>query len=182
MAIFVTSDQHFNHVNALNLMHDSRPFSSVNEMNEALINNWNEVVSKNDEVYVLGDFIMGAAEDVQPIIDRLNGRIHLIIGNHDTQSKLDIYKANDIDCQYGYVLKSHKIDIIMSHYPICDSLLDENYHDNRLPNRIFLYGHVHNEAPYGIHHCNCYHVGVDTNDLIPIKLDDIICQYKNLNK
>ena len=58
---FVTSDQHFNHTNALRLMADTRPFESVQEMNETLIDNWNAVVGEDDITFVLGLTVSMAA-------------------------------------------------------------------------------------------------------------------------
>ena len=85
--IYLTSDQHFNNYNILKYQADTRPFGSVAEMNEALIRRWNSVVKPDDTVYVLGDFIMGVAEKAQDILDRLNGNIKLIRGNHDSPAK-----------------------------------------------------------------------------------------------
>lgn len=79
---FFTSDAHFFHRNVIK--YDNRPFDNVEQMNEQLILNWNSVVEQEDEVYYLGDFGMGASEDkLFNILQRLNGRIYYIFGNHD---------------------------------------------------------------------------------------------------
>lgn len=77
--IWFTSDTHFNHANIIKYC--NRPFSSIQEMNETIINNWNSVVTKDDTVYHLGDFAFGK---VNEFANKLNGKIVLIKGNHDT--------------------------------------------------------------------------------------------------
>ena len=79
--IWVTSDTHFNHANIIKYC--NRPFSSVEEMNETIIANWNKVVSERDIVYHLGDFALGDKSLIPNILRRLNGCIKVIMGNHD---------------------------------------------------------------------------------------------------
>lgn len=79
MAAFFTADTHFGHQNILRYC--SRPFRDLNHMHEALIANWNAVVQPSDTVYHLGDFGFGPA--VRLARPRLNGIIHLVLGNHD---------------------------------------------------------------------------------------------------
>jgi calcineurin-like phosphoesterase family protein len=88
--IYFTSDTHFNHSNILNYC--SRPWSTVEEMNEGLIKNWNEVVNPGDTVYHLGDFAMGNRKLIPEILARLNGRIILVRGNHDFSKSLEYFQ------------------------------------------------------------------------------------------
>lgn len=78
---FFTSDLHFGHANALRF--DNRPWDTIEEMNEALIENWNQKVGKNDLVFIIGDFLWKSDEAALDILKRLNGRLVLICGNHD---------------------------------------------------------------------------------------------------
>ena len=80
--IWFTSDTHFFHENIIFL--NNRPYKSVQEMNEDLIHKWNTVVGLNDIVYHLGDVGMKCSpERLNLLLKRLNGKIHLIKGNHD---------------------------------------------------------------------------------------------------
>ena len=77
---FFTSDTHFNHANIIKFC--NRPFKDVEQMNETLIANWNRVIGPNDTVFHLGDFCLGGAAEWTKVLDRLNGKIYLIMGNH----------------------------------------------------------------------------------------------------
>ncbi len=83
--VFFTSDLHFGHVNICE--YSGRPFAhgpdGVEEMNEQIIENWNEDVGPDDLVYVLGDFAMGRIAETLPLGRRLNGHKVLVAGNHD---------------------------------------------------------------------------------------------------
>lgn len=78
--IFFTADTHFGRGNVIQLC--DRPFSSVEEMDETMIQNWNGRVSGNDTVYILGDMFFRNA-NAQDILKRLKGKKRLIVGNHD---------------------------------------------------------------------------------------------------
>ena len=79
--IYFTADTHFNHINIIKFC--DRPYELIDEMNEALIENWNSVVGKDDEIYHLGDFGWGDNVDNLDILRRLNGTKYLVKGNHD---------------------------------------------------------------------------------------------------
>jgi calcineurin-like phosphoesterase family protein len=81
MTIFFTSDTHFGHANVIK--YSKRPFAHVDEMNEALIANWNARVKPNDTVWHLGDFAFLSPAKTEAILERLNGKKRLILGNHD---------------------------------------------------------------------------------------------------
>lgn len=82
---FFTSDTHFNHANIIK--YSNRPFSSVEEMNRKLIENWNNTVKPFDTVFHLGDFAMGPPARWADFRKALNGKIILILGNHDKNAK-----------------------------------------------------------------------------------------------
>jgi calcineurin-like phosphoesterase family protein len=84
---FYTSDTHFGHALMISdRLRRPRPFRSTDEMDEALIRNWNSVVRPDDIVYHLGDFafqLEQRADRWRSVFARLMGRKRLIIGNHD---------------------------------------------------------------------------------------------------
>ena len=169
--IYLTSDLHFTHMNILKYEPESRPFSSIEEMNETIIQNWNEVVTANDTVYVLGDMAMGMIEDAIPLIKRLNGKIILIRGNHDTKKRLEAFKEIGIEVYDIFYLPYKGKYFIMCHFPIASKeFIDMVRYDNS--EVVNLYGHLHHNAPKG-YVDGTYHVGLDTNNLKPISIDKI---------
>lgn len=82
---FYVSDHHFGHHNIIT--HCSRPFVSVEEMDEVMIAAWNSVVKPGDHVYVVGDFSLHSPERTAEIFGRLKGQKFLVVGNHDVDRK-----------------------------------------------------------------------------------------------
>ena len=87
--IYITSDWHFGHDR--DFIYQPRGFSSVGEMNEEIIAKYNEIVKPEDDVYVLGDLMLGCNEVGLHCIKNLKGNIHVIRGNHDTNTRMDLY-------------------------------------------------------------------------------------------
>lgn len=174
---FVTADSHFNHKNIIEYC--SRPFTSVDEMNKTLIENWNAVVGKGDIVYHLGDFILGDVagdvESLSEIISQLNGRIVLIRGNHDTSTKINLYNiyfgnkivVKDID-HFAY----KGLYFILCHFPIVNEEFQRllTKHNSEI---VLLHGHVHNEAPFYQKETHSFNCSVDVTDFTPISIDKI---------
>lgn len=137
---FYIADLHFNHAHAI--AYDGRPFSSMEEMNEKLIGNWNNVVGKRDTVYVIGDFIWSKQQYWPNIIERLKGNIVLIRGNHDSNNLCTNTRNYFADVKdYKEIFDMDK-KVIMCHYPI--PFYKNDFDDNT----VMLYGHVHNSTEY----------------------------------
>ena len=81
MAVYFTADLHFFHENVIRFA--NRPFRGAEEMNAALIQNWNNRVSAGDEVYILGDVTLKGAGRAAEVLSQLCGKKYLIRGNHD---------------------------------------------------------------------------------------------------
>lgn len=130
---YFTSDTHFGHKNIIR--YDNRPFSSIEEHDEQLIENWNRTVNPNDIIYHLGDFGFGNRDYLQSVIDRLNGYICLIYGNHDKPVKqlLNLFSWHG---QYKEIYIEPKELVILFHYPI-ESWNKRHYKS------IHLHGHCH---------------------------------------
>lgn len=136
---FFISDTHFEHTNIIAF--DQRPFSSVAEMREEMIDKWNKRVKKNDEVYILGDFAFSTrAEDWERLLKALNGRKYLIKGNHDYPKKR-VEKYFEKICDYLEIKENGK-RFILCHYPMVWYNRDLN------ANTYMLYGHVHDSIEY----------------------------------
>ncbi len=159
---FFTSDTHFGHESIIRLC--KRPFQSVMEMNETLIDNWNAAVSKSDIVYHLGDFSMGSDVPASSFARRLNGIVHLIEGNHDKKTIRD-----NADCFSSiHQLKSISIakqKIFLCHYPMREW-------DHAWRGAWHLFGHVHGRLD-SQDHSKSLDVGVDSHNYAPISFEEL---------
>lgn len=115
--IYFTSDLHLTHSKII--QYCNRPFSSIDEHDKQLIDNWNSRVNKKDTVYMLGDFGFSPSksnvEYLQKLANKLTGRIILIRGNHDTN--IDAIKRFDA-VKDIHVISYYKQKFIMCHYPL----------------------------------------------------------------
>ena len=136
--IMYIADCHFYHNRICREM-DNRGFSGYAEMNEHMIARWNEKVTTRDTVYILGDFSIAKGEATEKILQKLNGKLNLIIGNHDRylgDKSFDRSLFRSIE-PYQEIRDSGRL-VILSHYPVfC-------YREQYRPNTYMLYGHVHN--------------------------------------
>lgn len=150
---FFISDTHFGDKNIIKF--EDRPFNSVDEMDDKMIENWNSVVSDEDVVYVVGDFISNI--DKFDILNNLNGTIKLIIGNHDKKfiSKYEEYKNVEI-INYSIILDEFWI---VSHKPI--------YMNTHMP-YVNIFGHVHTNPIYNSITSNSFCVCVERNNYTPV--------------
>lgn len=115
--LFFTSDTHFNHTNIL--QYCNRPFKTVDKMNETIITNWNNVVGSDDVVFHLGDFCLGGADEWNKILDRLNGRIYLVLGNHDLKNIRQGFIDRFEHVAMSMCIQVGKKKIYLNHFPIC---------------------------------------------------------------
>jgi len=162
--IWFTSDTHFWHNNIVKYC--DRPFDNVFEMNETIINNWNGVVKKQDEVYFLGDFtLFSSRKHIIDVIRRLNyGVFHFIKGNHDSNKITNILKPYINDVYDLKKININKQTIVLCHYPM------KSWYKSHLGKTWQLYGHSHgNKVSEG----KQMDVGVDTHNFFPWHLDEI---------
>lgn len=136
MKFFAISDTHFGHAKIIDYC--NRPFSSVEEMDEVMIKNWNETVSNNDTVLHLGDFGLGNKEYIASIVKRLNGKKILILGNHDNWSE-QTYRDMGFHTVSRFPILWNDF-YLLSHAPLPPI-------SDKLP-YMQLYGHVHNDSRY----------------------------------
>lgn len=118
MSVYLTGDTHFNHAGVIEYC--ERPYRGVREMNEAIIAEWNAVVTQRDEVWHLGDFGFSAGaggDDLEGIFLRLHGRKHLVIGNHD-QRNPKVLKLPWSSQTGVHWFKSENRRAMLCHYPM----------------------------------------------------------------
>lgn len=162
--IFFTADTHFGYENII--FYTKRPFKDREEMNQKLIENWNKVVGKNDVVYHLGDFAFGNFRFIKEIRHRLNGKIHLILGNHDYRNNIDMLKsvfASISDMKEIYIEEYQQL-FVLCHYPM------RTWHGSH-NGSIQLYGHSHGTL---LSLPGQMDVGVDSNNFKPLSIEEVI--------
>lgn len=169
--IFFTADLHLGHANIIK--HCNRPFSSVEEMDEYLICMWNSRVRSDDIVYILGDLIFRSTKSPKSYLDRLNGKKHLILGNHDTKwiKKVDLTKYFTT-VEYFLEISDGQHQITLCHYPLMswNQMMRGSY---------MIHGHIHNSRngdyfPLLQHRTNMLNAGVEINNFQPATFDELI--------
>jgi calcineurin-like phosphoesterase family protein len=186
--VFYSADLHFNHENILKPEYTARPWKTVSEMNEALINNYNSVVTPEDIVYILGDFAMGNKDEIPGLVARMNGHKHLVLGNHDYRKprviRPQILAAGFESIQESLCIQDGEASLFLCHEPQpMDKWPTKTYH---------LCGHVHNSftrAAYTagwsekhevVHSFNPHesglivNVGVDVCNYFPMTLEQLL--------
>jgi len=169
---YLIADHHWGHGGIIK--NTQRPFESIHEMNEYMIEMWNSVVGEDDEVYHLGDM----SYKINPrlfgeILERLNGKIYLINGNHDKIKLIDRFKdrfewVKDY-YRFPYEYKNEIYDMILFHYPI--------YSWNRMwKGSIHVHGHTHNNSiDFDMKNPGrSVNVGVELLNYKPISIEELI--------
>lgn len=190
MKKYYISDTHFGHANIIKL--NNRPFSDVEEMDNIMIRNWNETVTDEDIVYILGDFCF-TKKGLMPdrYINRLNGKKVFILGNHDQIIGKD-KNYPGIESVYNYLeiqdtTRKSRYRVILFHYPIAEW-------NGYFRGSIHLYGHIHNNMKNDAYKVmqsikGAYNVGADILGFRPRTLEEVIylnkvfsSQHKNKNR
>ena len=163
--IWFTSDLHLGHRSAISM--NGRPFEDVEEMNEALIRRYNEVVAADDTVYILGDLCYRMPiEEADQLIGRLNGKKTLLKGNHDKN-----YDESLFEGIYDFLeIHVDGLNISLMHYPMLE--WPKSHYG-----AVHLHGHSHNAPEYNqeqrTQNILRYDVGVDANHYSPVSLQMI---------
>lgn len=171
--IYFTSDLHFNHDK--DFIYEPRGYKDVKEANEDILKNINELVKEDDTLYILGDIMLKDNEEGIKCFNRINcNNIHIILGNHDTEARMELYKTNPKvkEMVYATMLKHEKWTFFLSHFPS----LTGNYNASKKGEIIFnICGHVHTKDKF-LHMKQglcCYHVELDCHGNKPVNIKDI---------
>ena len=167
--IYYTADTHFGHENIIKLC--NRPFASIEDMNDALIDNWNKKVGGNDTVYIIGDMFYKCSE-AEDILKMLKGKKHLIIGNHDG-SWLTKFNATpyfeSIELMRETSADGH--GITMCHYPLLTWRHEKKTY--------MIHGHTHANTSSDYWELlrsrkRVLNAGVDINNFEPVTFTELL--------
>lgn len=159
--IWFISDTHFGHSNMLKFIDSNgekiRKFSSVEEMDELMITNWNERIKPGDKVYHLGDVAMGGPA-ISRIMNKLHGSKRLILGNHD------IVKGDLVNYFHKITIWRvfREFDFTLSHIPLREDNLITTFN---------IHGHIHQNPSPSLRHMN---ICVEQTNYKPLHLDEIL--------
>jgi len=180
--VWITSDPHYNHKNICRSVtnwrtqdgdvptYNTRDFQSIDQMNDALVNNINFKVGQNDTLIILGDIAFGGFESIGKFLDRLVCKnIHLVLGNHDHHIRNNRENIQELFISVSDYLqvRINNQDFVLSHYPFASwNGLNKGV--------IHLHGHVHlsNQNKWG--NGKRLDVGVDGNGYFPYKITEIV--------
>jgi len=177
--IWLTSDLHLFHNQEF--VYKSRGFDTVEAMNAAIEANWNEMVQDDDIVYILGDLMVGGKsasnEAGMQIVRRLKGEKHIVLGNHDTDARVALYRNEPSikDVQYATLFRYGGYRFYLSHYP---SITTNLQHETLKQGTINLFGHTHskdrfyNDTPF------MYNVALDAHDNRPVSIEQVLAEVK----
>lgn len=188
--IWFTSDCHFGHRNILNFC--ERPFENTKEMEKAIIENWNSVVKPEEKVFCLGDFSwFHSRHEIKKIVNRLNGEIYMILGNHDKKEAFELCDTEKLhicsDITYLYLrpetndsdnrFETNCYTVVLSHFPqLC-------YSQSEKSNTYNFFGHIHSRKdqpmiefgePIKLLKQRQYDIGMDRHSYTPIDFFDIL--------
>ena len=169
--IYVISGTHFGHENSLKWLDEKcnklRPFNNIDELNNTIINNWNDTVNPEDHVYHLGDVVIN--KKYLELVKQLTGHKRLVRGNHDIESTNKLMEVGFKEIYGVRVFPSLKC--ILSHFPIHSECLRENW--------INVHGHTHSSNLSDRRYIN---VSVEQINYTPVLLEDILQQRRDEDK
>ena len=181
--IYFSSDLHFCHNK--DFIYKARGFNSIEEHDEELIERFNSIVTPEDDLWILGDLMLGDNDEGIKKIKQLNGNLHIIYGNHDSDIRIAAYNTLDnvVEGGFGVRLKYAGRTFYLSHYPTLTSNTDDE--QKPLKRRVFnLCGHSHTQDRF----CDmkkgftCYHVELDAHDCYPVSIDEVVEDIKGFYK
>lgn len=177
--IYFSSDLHFNHNKPF--IYADRGFSSVDEMNITIIYNFNSVLTPQDDLYLLGDTLMGNTSETILLFQQLKGKIHLIWGNHDTSNRQRILaqQPNVVEVLgYAGILTYEKQNFYLCHFPTSTFNFDEDKPLNR--RLLCLAGHTHSIEKFDP--CGSYNIAVDAHNCRPVSIETVLDDFKERKK
>ena len=167
---YYISDMHWGQEDVIG--YDNRPFANANECYTYMRKVWNQTVQPEDHVYIVGDCLSRQISDIRAYLGGLNGRLHLVVGNHD----INLVKHTDLFCYFDEVapiieVTDGEYTVVMCHYP----MLCWPHKNNK--SCIHIFGHVHKnyieETKYINHNGIAYNAGCMINGYRPVTLQEL---------
>lgn len=150
-----------------------RGFNSIYEMNDAIVTNWNNIIDMDDDIYVLGDLMLNDNDTGLNLLKSLKGKIHIIKGNHDTDTRIELYKEceNVVEVVPAAFINYKGYHFFLTHFPCLTSNLEKEYLRQATLN---LFGHTHSKEKFYQDMPFMYNVACDAHNCTPVYIEDII--------
>lgn len=161
--IYFTADQHFGHANIIKYC--NRPFETVDDMNQYMIEQWNKIITEDDKIFVLGDFALGSSKNIIKWGRALRGTKILIMGNHDHATKSVYLEAGFQEVIRYPILWNDTY--LLSHAPKFESDIGTLFN---------IYGHVHNDPAYEDVSAHGICVSAERTGYAPLSFDEILAK------
>lgn len=187
MAVLFTSDLHLGHKNVIEFCNRNKAtcgvdFKNVEEMDDFLIDRWNRKVQKDDTVYIIGDLSFRSGKDVARYLKRMNGKKHVIAGNHDYKWQKHMEDVEEYleSVSNMEVIRLEKKLLTLNHYPMLEwngSHRAQNQEDSL---SWLIHGHIHDEREsktfeYIKKYQPCaLNAGVDINHFEPVTFEEMV--------
>lgn len=175
--IWFSSDLHLNHNK--DFVYIPRGYKNIYEMNKNIIKNFHSLITSEDDLYLLGDIFLGELESGISLFNQLPGKIHLIWGNHDTDTRKEaMSKCHNVVevLEFATIIKYHKYHFYINHFPTYTTNFDD--YKKPLKQRLLcLAGHTHSKNLF--EPCGSYNVAIDAHNCFPVSIDEIIKDFKN---
>lgn len=169
MKTYITSDLHFGHANIMRFCPESRARynGDVDYMNEAMVAEWNAIVTPDDTVYILGDVAFLPTARAVNYMQRLNGTKILVEGNHDRKALHDpVFRSCFKEVHKYLDINYNGTKVVMFHYPIAEW-------DQMHRGSVHLHGHLHGNTS-GMEKYRCRDMGMDATGKIVISMEEAI--------
>lgn len=166
MTYFI-ADAHLGHAGII--PYCRRPFSSVGEQDALILKNWNETVTPEDDVYIIGDLMVPTEAGPAHYLEQLNGRLHLLIGNHDEEWYDESYRHYFVEVADALTVTLDGRRVYLCHYPTPDFVGD-----------LHIFGHMHANHRDGDFHKLlaarrfALNAAVELNDYRPVTVEEMI--------
>ena len=167
--VWLMSDLHIGHDR--DFVWAKRGFSNVQEHNEKLIENIRTCVEENDEFFILGDLTLGDLDAAAPLLRQIPGHVHVILGNHDTERRIEFYQSLGWDVQFATRIRWRKYHFYLSHYPTDCANEGE---DKISLATLNIYGHTHQSDAWIPERPFSYCVCPEANYNMPIEIMDVV--------
>ena len=174
--LYFSSDLHLQHDK--NFIYSPRGFDNISEMNISILKNFNKIITQEDDLYLLGDTFLGDLSTGISLFNQLPGKIHLIWGNHCTDTRKEaMSKCHNVVEVIGYanIIKYKKYHFYLSHFPTITTNFDD-YQKPLIQRILCLAGHTHSKDKFD--KCGSYNVSIDAHENYPVSIETIINDFK----